>query len=85
MPVLVQLGGIKIELYYDENHGPPHVHVWCGDNHWTWIAIENLEILGQQIPAKCYRVVKTWMEPRKERLMDNWQRARRGDRVERIP
>ena len=84
MPLLAQLGAIKIVLYYNEDHGPPHVHVWCGDDHWTWIAIESLEVLGDRIPAKCYKAVKEWMETRKDRLMDSWNEARQGHCVGRM-
>ncbi len=84
MPVVAQLGGIKIELYYNEDHEPPHVHVWCGDNLWTWIAIETLEVLGDKIPARCFRVVKPWMEKRKVHLMEAWVQARHGQRISRI-
>ncbi len=84
MPVLARLGGVKIELYYNEDHGPPHVHVWCADDHWTWIPIETLEVLGSKIPANCYRAVREWMETRKDRLMESWIRARQGQRVGRI-
>ncbi|MDQ7781809.1 MAG: DUF4160 domain-containing protein [Desulfomonilaceae bacterium] len=85
VPVVAQLGGIKINLYYNEDHGPPHVHVWCDDDHWTWIAIETLELLGDAIPAKCYRAVREWMEPRRDQLMESWHQARQGQRVRRIP
>jgi hypothetical protein len=85
VPVVARLGGIKVELYYNEDHGPPHVHVWCGDDLWTWIAIETLEVLGDKIPAKCYGKVKQWMETRKGRLMEAWSRARHGQRIARIP
>jgi hypothetical protein len=78
VPVVTQLGGIKVELYYNEDHGPPHVHVWCGDDHWTWISIDGLEVLSNRIPAKCHRVVKDRMESRKDQLMEAWHRARRG-------
>jgi hypothetical protein len=84
VPVVAQLGGIKIELYYNEDHGPPHVHVWCGDDQWTWIAIETLEIMGDKIPAKCQRVVRDWMETRKDDLMGAWHQARQGRRIGRI-
>ncbi len=84
MPVVAQLGGIKIELYYNEDHGPPHVHVWCDDDLWTWIAIESLEVLGASISPRCRRVVKEWMEPRKDRLMEAWKQARRGQRLGKI-
>jgi hypothetical protein len=84
VPVVAQLGGIKIELYYNEDHGPPHVHVWCGDNSKTWIGIQTLKVLGEKIPARCYRIVKKWMEPRKDELMQSWHQAKQGLRPERI-
>lgn len=83
MPRISEFYGIAIAMYYAE-HGVPHFHaLYAGDD--ASVAIETLEVLGGSLPARALRLVREWAEADRDELAANWQRARDGAPLERIP
>jgi len=49
------------------------------------VLIETGELLDGELPPAQRCILKAWTFERQVELMDNWQRARDGDALERIP
>ena len=49
------------------------------------MAIETLEILGGSLPDRALRLVREWATLHRAELEADWQRARDGQPLERIP
>ncbi len=71
MPEVMRIGGIKIEMYF-EDHGPPHFHVIEAE-YEAKIDIMSLEILRGNIRARTYRKVKGWAEENRNFLLRKWE------------
>ncbi len=83
MPTVASFLGIAIRMFFKE-HPPPHFHaIYQGKK--ARILIETGELLDGELPPAQRRILKAWTFERQVELMDNWQRARDGDALERIP
>jgi hypothetical protein len=70
-------------MYYAE-HGVPHFHaVYAGDD--ASIEIVSLEVLAGSLPDRALRLVREWATLYRAELEANWDRARAGQPLERIP
>ena len=83
MPTISYFYGIAIRMYV-EDHNPPHFHAIYGE-HEAQIAIATGTPLEGQLPGNAARLVREWTLARQAELIDNWNRARSGMRLERIP
>lgn len=83
MPTISWFYGIAICMYY-EDHNPPHFHAFYGE-HEAKVAIDTGEVMEGNLPRRAMRLVREWTLDRKPDLMNNWQRARSGRQMERIP
>ena len=83
VPRISEFYGIVIAMYYAE-HGVPHFHaLYAGDD--ASIAIDSLEILAGSLPDRAMRLVREWASLHRADLEANWERARAGHALERIP
>ena len=81
MPEICRFYGIVIYLYWMD-HNPPHIHVTYGDYECSISITER--IVDGKIPAKVISKVNLWMDLHQEEIMEQWRRASRGERIERI-
>lgn len=71
MPELCRFFGIVIYMYFND-HPPPHFHVKY-QQHRAQIAIDTLEILEGELPAKELWLVRHWANQHNQELSNNWQ------------
>ena len=64
-------------MYYDD-HGIPHIHAIYPANH-AKIAIETMQIIDGAMNRRAMRMIREWMGLHREELLQNWNRARRGE------
>ena len=69
-------------MYFDD-HEPPHFHVRSGDFN-AKVRADTLELLVGDLPRRELRLVLAWGELHATELMDNWRRARAGERLRAI-
>ena len=81
MPEISRFLGIVIGMFFNE-HGVPHFHAVYGDRRIT-VEIHAGTIHGD-FPTRAERLVLEWLELHREELLDNWQRARQHQPLERI-
>ncbi len=80
MPTVSQFYGIQIMMRYNEKHGP-HFHAeYAGEK--AQISILNGEMLSGKLRGRAYRLILEWLALHREELMENWERARRHEKVE---
>lgn len=83
MPVISTFFGIVIRMYYRE-HGVPHFHAEYQGQQASFTF--DGEILAGTISSRtALRLVKEWALAHEEELAVNWDRARAGESLERIP
>ena len=83
MPEVSRYLGITIYMRY-RDHPPPHFHVRYAGNS-AIIAIDTMEILEGQLPARVYGLVAEWGARHRVLLRDNWRRAVVRERLLPIP
>ena len=81
MPEISRFLGIVIGMFFNE-HGVPHFHAVYGDRRIT-VEIESGNIHGH-FPPRAERLVLEWLDLHREELLDNWQRARQHEPLQRI-
>ena len=74
MPVIARFYGIVIKMYFSQSeHGVPHFHAIYGEFNAVF-AIETLEMLEGDLPARAQRLVNDWAEQYKRELLEMWTR-----------
>ncbi|MCL4834434.1 MAG: DUF4160 domain-containing protein [Caldilineaceae bacterium] len=76
-------GALVILMNYND-HAPPHVHVkYQTDVRNYRIEIETLLWMrpGKELPPALRKLVEAWVAVHKDELLDEWQKARRGEQV----
>jgi len=82
VPEISRFFGIVVGMFYAE-HGVPHFHaVYGGDT--ASIEIRSGTVLEGTLPPRALRLVLEWTQLHERELLENWQRARRGEPLERI-
>ena len=81
MPEISRFLGIVIGMFFNE-HGPPHFHAVYGEHKMT-VEIESGQIRGE-FPPRALRLVLEWAALHKPELLEDWERARRRQPLERI-
>ena len=71
MPTIVEIAGIKLQMFYGD-HNPPHVHAY-GGGHAALIRIDDGEFLAGSLPAGKRRWVRAWIAEHREELIALWQ------------
>lgn len=69
-------------MYY-RDHNPPHFHAVYGDFEGL-IAIQTLEIISGKLPPRVLGIVVEWATLYQNELLDNWERAKRHERLQAI-
>ena len=82
MPTVSDFYGIYIQMYFDDKHAP-HFHAIYAE-YRALIAVSNCHIMAGQIPNRAYRLVREWWRLYRAELEENWERARRGEKLRRI-
>jgi hypothetical protein len=82
VPEVSRFFGIVVAMYFAE-HGPPHFHVAHNGQHAT-VEINSGLVHGTLAPRSRSMVLE-WLGLHRRELMENWQRARRRERVLPIP
>ena len=82
MPEISRFLGIVIGMFFNE-HGLPHFHAVYGEYKIT-VEIESGTVRGA-FPPRALRLVLEWAQLHKQELLDDWERARQRQPLERIP
>ena len=82
MPEISRFLGIVIGMFYNE-HGVAHFHAVYGEYEIS-LEIESGVIHGN-FPPRALRHVLEWVTIHKQELLDNWELARQGNSLNRIP
>lgn len=77
MPRIASFYGIVIVMYFGD-HPLPHFHARYGE-HEAQVSIATGDVLHGSLPRPASRLVKEWTELRRAELLDDWQRAERGE------
>ncbi len=78
MPTIAYIGSIQIRIYYDD-HGIPHFHAVSPDFDFK-IAMGDLSIISGtgRLRGRDLAAIRSWGQKHRDKLYDNWQRARDG-------
>ena len=78
-PGVYVFDGVTVRVSYRDicKDWKPHVHAQFGA-HEALIAIEDGSVLGGKLPQKQSRLIRTWIEPRREELLAHWVSAGRA-------
>ena len=71
MPEICRFLGIVITMYFDE-HNPPHFHVRYNE-HRASMAIESLNVIAGELPARVRGLVEEWAELHRWELLEMWE------------
>lgn len=66
----------------DAHHNPAHFHAWYGD-YKVSVGIKNGVIKGE-MPSKALKLIIKWLDLHKEELLINWEKAKKGDKLNTI-
>jgi hypothetical protein len=83
MPRISEFFGIVIYLYYKE-HAPPHFHAIYAQ-YDAAIGTDPIEVLEGSLPRRVQSLVFEWAAMYQEELRANWELARAGQALRRIP
>jgi Domain of unknown function (DUF4160) len=83
VPRISAFYGIVIEMYFAD-HPPPHFHARYAEDE-ALIVIATGEVFAGALPARALRLVRDWLDEHRAELVANWDRARNGEPVERVP
>jgi len=74
VPVIARFYGILIKMYFSQSeHGSPHFHAIYGEYNAVF-AIDSLEMIEGDLPARARRLVSEWAAQYKADLLDMWHR-----------
>jgi hypothetical protein len=83
MPELSRFYGIVVYMYPND-HAPPHFHAeYAGGE--VLIDLRTLEVLQGRLHRRALALVLEWAALHRSELARNWERARAGRDLERIP
>lgn len=83
VPRVSEFYGIIITMYYND-HAPPHFHAQYAE-HGAQLVIDSLELLEGSLPPRALTLVRDWATIHGGALRANWDAARRGEPLVRIP
>lgn len=82
MPTVSRFFGIVIAMYFDD-HGPPHFHARHAQGA-AKVRIDTLEPIESTLGRRQLRFVLAWAELHQPELLENWRRARDGEKLNEI-
>jgi hypothetical protein len=77
MPCLCEFFGIAIYMYHND-HWPPHFHAEYAGKEARY-EIETLRVKSGRLHRRAHGLVMEWADLHRNELLENWQRARRGE------
>ncbi len=77
MPEVSRFHGIIIRMYYDDRH-QPHFHAYYGE-YAALYSIDPPALYEGAMPRRQQNIILGWAEVHQSELLENWERARRGD------
>ena len=83
MPRISEFFGIAIYMYYKE-HAPPHFHAIYAQ-YDAAIGIDPIEVMEGSLPQRVQSLVFEWAGMYQDELRANWELARAGQPLRRIP
>ena len=83
MPRISEFFGIAIYMYY-KDHSPPHFHAIYAQ-YDTAVGIDPVEVLEGILPRRVQSLVFEWAAMYQDELQANWELARAGQALRRIP
>ena len=82
MPEICRFLGIVIAMYYNE-HYPPHFHARYGENRASF-SIEELKIIEGNMPKRVVSLILEWAFEHRTELMEDWELAKRKEKLKSI-
>jgi hypothetical protein len=82
VPRISEFYGIVIYIYW-KDHAPPHFHAIYA-NHDASLLISNGEVHEGSLPRRAIRLVRDWALQHTAELIENWNRAQRGESLQPI-
>ena len=83
VPRISEFLGIVISMYYND-HAPPHFHARYAE-HEAQVEIASLKLIAGSLPARVLGLVREWALIYRSELWAEWDAARRGVPLSRIP
>lgn len=83
MPRLSEFYGIVISMFY-RDHAPPHFHAVYAE-YEAIVGIDPIRVLEGHLPRRVQSMVFEWAAMHQEELRENWELARAGQPLRRIP
>jgi hypothetical protein len=82
VPRISEFFGIVIWMYFNDHH-PIHFHARYGE-HEALVRIDTLEVIEGKLPRRAQALVLEWAAGHREELLQNWEKARRGEPLAKI-
>lgn len=82
MPTISRFYGITIAMFFDD-HGFPDFHARHADGA-AKIRIDRVEVIDSNLEKRQLRLILAWAELHQSELLENWHRARLGERMSNI-
>jgi hypothetical protein len=73
---------IVVAMYFND-HKPAHFHARYGE-HEALVVIDTLELYEGSLPRRALALVLEWAALHRHELRSNWDKARRGEPLDRI-
>ncbi|MBI5839457.1 MAG: DUF4160 domain-containing protein [Chloroflexi bacterium] len=83
MPRIAEFFGVVISMFYKE-HAPPHFHAAYGQFEAS-VTIDPIQINKGQLPPRVKSLVFEWAAMYQQELRENWDLARKGEPLKKIP
>jgi hypothetical protein len=79
VPTISRFCGIVIAMYFDD-HGFPHFHArHAGAS--AKVRFDQIDVIESNLEVRQLRLVLAWAELHRDELLENWRRARAGERL----
>lgn len=82
MPEISRFLGIAIKMFFDD-HNPPHFHAEYGE-YTALIDIRTLLLFSGSLPPRVLGLVIEWATMHRQELLDNWEKARAQEELNKI-
>jgi hypothetical protein len=82
VPTISRFFGITISMFHDD-HGRPHFHARHAQG-GARIRIDEIEAIDSSLGRRQLRLVLAWAELHQRELLENWQRARAHETLNKI-
>jgi len=74
MPVIARFYGIVIKMFFNKSaYEKPHFHAVYGEHNAVY-AIENVELIEGDLPARAQQLVGEWGNIHQRELLEMWNR-----------